>query len=175
MSKLKLTLTLLLAILFLLPLQAQKKKKKKKTNLTTLQKEWDTSLYKGLKFRNIGPFRGGRSVAVAGVPSNPMTYYMGSTGGGIWKTEDAGTSWNNISDGQLKTGSVGAIAVAPSNHNILYVGMGEHAIRGVMTSHGDGVYKSLDAGKTWQHLGLPNSICSRTRRSLWSEQRKRRL
>ncbi len=111
-------------------------------------------LFKALKWRNIGPFRGGRSVAVAGVVQDPQTYYFGSTGGGVWKTEDAGITWNNISDGQFKMGSVGAIAVAESDPNVVYVGMGEHAIRGVMTSHGDGVYKSTDAGKTWQHVGL---------------------
>jgi photosystem II stability/assembly factor-like uncharacterized protein len=82
---------------------------------------------------------------------------MGSVGGGIWKTEDAGLSWKNISDGQLTTSSVGAIAVAESDPNVIYVGMGEHPVRGVMTSHGDGVYKSTDAGKTWQNMGLPAS------------------
>jgi len=121
---------------------------------------WHTipdSLYQGLEYRNIGPFRGGRSVASSGVIGDPLTYYMGSTGGGIWKTTDAGTTWENISDGQLSTGSVGAIAVATSNPNVIYVGMGEHPVRGVMTSHGDGVYKSVDAGVTWRHIGLPQS------------------
>ncbi len=107
-----------------------------------------------LKYRNIGPFRGGRSVAASGVKGDPMTYYMGTTGGGMWKTEDAGQHWNNISDGFFKTGSVGAVAVSESDPNVVYVGMGEHAPRGVMTHHGDGVYKSIDAGKTWTHLGL---------------------
>jgi len=107
-----------------------------------------------VKWRNIGPYRGGRSVCASGVIGQPMTYYMGTTGGGLWKTEDAGQEWSNISDGYFKTGSVGAIAVADSNPNILYCGMGEHAPRGVMTSHGDGVYKSIDAGKTWKHIGL---------------------
>jgi photosystem II stability/assembly factor-like uncharacterized protein len=111
-------------------------------------------LYKNLKWRNIGPFRGGRSVTATGVKQNPLVYYFGSTGGGIWKTEDAGLSWKNISDGQLKTGSVGIISVAESDPNVLYVGMGEHPVRGVMTSHGDGVYKSTDAGKTWKNTGL---------------------
>lgn len=83
-----------------------------------------------------------------------MTYYMGTTGGGLWKTTDAGQVWNNISDGFFKTGSVGAVATAPSDPNIVYCGMGEHAPRGVMTSYGDGVYKSVDAGKTWKHVGL---------------------
>lgn len=115
---------------------------------------FNPDLYKGLKWRNIGPFRGGRSVTATGVRQNPMVYYFGGTGGGIWKTEDAGISWKNISDGQLKTGSVGFISVAESDPNVLYVGMGEHPVRGVMTSHGDGVYKSTDAGKTWKNVGL---------------------
>ncbi len=118
---------------------------------------FNPALYQGLQWRNIGPFRGGRSVAVSGVPGNPMTYYMGSTGGGVWKTEDAGFTWNNISDGVFRTGSIGAISVAPSDPNILYVGTGEHAVRGVMTTHGDGVYKSTDGGKTWKYIGLPDS------------------
>lgn len=113
--------------------------------------------FSALKWRNIGPFRGGRSNAVCGVIDDPLTYYFGSVGGGIWKTTDAGISWKNISDGQLKTGSVGAIAVAKADPNVIYVGMGEHAVRGVMTSHGDGMYKSTDAGKTWTHIGLPYS------------------
>jgi photosystem II stability/assembly factor-like uncharacterized protein len=114
----------------------------------------DTALYGTLTWRNIGPFRGGRSVAVAGVPQKPHTFYFGSTGGGLWRTEDAGETWTNISDGFFRTGSVGAVAVAPSDPNVIYVGMGEHAVRGVMTSHGDGVYRSTDAGATWTHLGL---------------------
>lgn len=107
-----------------------------------------------LKYRNIGPFRGGRSVTATGVIGDPLTYYFGTTGGGVWKTSDAGQRWENISDGFFTTGSVGAVAVSESNTNIVYVGMGEHAPRGVMTSYGDGVYKSTDAGKTWKKLGL---------------------
>ena len=115
---------------------------------------YDTALYNALEWRNIGPFRGGRATAVAGVVQDPLTYYMGATGGGVWKTDDAGKTWRNISDGFFNTGSVGAIAVSESDPNVIYVGMGEAPVRGVMTSHGDGVYKSTDAGQTWEHLGL---------------------
>ncbi len=110
-----------------------------------------------VRWRSIGPFRGGRSVAGTGVLGDPNTYYMGTTGGGLWKTTDRGLSWKNVSDGFVKTGSVGAVAVAPSDPNVVYLGMGEHAVRGVMTHHGDGVYRSTDAGRTWKHLGLTDT------------------
>ena len=110
--------------------------------------------FSSVKYRSIGPFRGGRSVCASGVIGDPLTYYMGTTGGGLWKTTDAGMHWHNISDGFFQLGSVGAVAVSTSNPNTIYVGMGEHAPRGVMTSHGDGVYKSTDGGKTWKHVGL---------------------
>ena len=112
------------------------------------------ALFKPVKWRSIGPFRGGRSVTATGVVGDITTYYMGTTGGGVWKTTDMGLTWENISDGYFTTGSVGAIAVAESDPNVVYVGMGEHAPRGVMTHHGDGVYKSTDAGKTWKKMGL---------------------
>lgn len=112
------------------------------------------ALFKPMKWRSIGPFRGGRSVTATGVVGDIATYYMGTTGGGVWKTTDMGLTWENISDGFFTTGSVGAIAVAESDPNVVYVGMGEHAPRGVMTHHGDGVYKSTDAGKTWKKMGL---------------------
>ena len=115
---------------------------------------FDASLYKGLKWRNIGPFRGGRSVAVSGIPNDDQTYFAGYTGGGLWKTDDAGLTWRPIADGALQTGSVGDIAVSESDPNVIYVGMGEHAPRGVMTFFGDGVYKSVDGGQSWKHLGL---------------------
>jgi photosystem II stability/assembly factor-like uncharacterized protein len=146
------TLKLIFICLLILPVTVNSQKRKKKIQKPVIA--ITDSLYHGLKWRNIGPFRGGRSVTSTGVIGKPHTYYMGSTGGGVFKTTDDGITWKNISDGFFKTGSVGAIAVAESDPNIVVVGMGEHAARGVMTSMGDGVYKSMDAGKTWSHLGL---------------------
>ena len=122
--------------------------------LGTASAQEANTYFKPLKYRNIGPFRGGRSVTASGVINDPLTYYMGTSGGGLWKTQDAGQRWTNISDGFFKTSSVGAVAVSESNPNVIYVGMGEHAVRSVMTSYGDGVYKSTDAGKTWEKSGL---------------------
>jgi photosystem II stability/assembly factor-like uncharacterized protein len=148
-----LKILLLFLLVFSFNLQAQKRNKTKAEPQISIT----DSIFHNLKFRNIGPFRGGRSVASTGVVGQPHTYYMGSTGGGVWKTTDDGISWKNISDGFLKTGTVGAIAVSESDPNVVIVGMGEHAARGVMTSMGDGVYKSTDAGKTWTHIGLDKS------------------
>ena len=111
--------------------------------------------YSAITWRNIGPFRGGRSAAVTGVSGKSNLFYMGSTGGGIWKTTDAGNSWSNISDGFFG-GSVGSIAVSEWDNNVIYVGNGEKTVRGNVSS-GDGVWKTVDAGKTWKHMGLPNS------------------
>jgi photosystem II stability/assembly factor-like uncharacterized protein len=149
------TLRIVIMLILISPalLLAQRGQKNKKTDTPRMEK-----VFNHLKWRNIGPFRGGRSVASCGVASEPLTYYMGSTGGGVWKTTDGGIEWKNISDGFFKTGTVGAIAVAPSDKNVIYVGMGEHAVRGVMTSSGDGLYKSTDAGKTWQHAGLDKTM-----------------
>ena len=114
----------------------------------------DDQLLSGVDWRLVGPYRGGRVTTVTGVRGKPMLYYMGATGGGVWKTGNAGTTWENISDGYFNVGTIGAVAVAESDHNVLYVGTGESPIRGVTTSHGDGVYKSEDAGATWTHVGL---------------------
>ncbi len=120
---------------------------------TSLVAQVDLNSLKELKYRSIGPFRGGRSVAVAGVASQPNVYYFGGTGGGVWKTADGGSSWQPVTDGQIQSGSVGAIAVSESDPSVIYVGMGEPDIRG-NASPGDGVYKSTDAGRTWKHIGL---------------------
>ncbi|NND32593.1 MAG: glycosyl hydrolase [Saprospiraceae bacterium] len=151
---------LLICLLFILNNNhtiAQQKKSASKSGSQIINSAIQDSLFHGMKWRNIGPFRGGRVTTVCGVQQDPFTYYFGSTGGGVWKTVNAGASWINVSDGYFKTGSVGAIAVAPSDPNVIYVGMGEAPIRGVMTSHGDGVYRSTDAGKTWEHIGLERS------------------
>ena len=107
-----------------------------------------------LEWRCIGPYRGGRANAIVGVIGNDQIYYAGYTGGGVWKTKDAGDSWMNVSDGYFNTGSIGDIAVSETDPNIVYVGTGEHAVRGVMTTYGDGIYKSMDAGETWTNIGL---------------------
>ena len=122
----------------------------------TANPTFQESFLNNLTYRNIGPYRGGRSVAVSGHPDQPNTYYTGFTGGGVFKTTDGGKNWYNVSDGYFKTGSVGAVTVAPSNANVIYAGMGETCIRGNMSA-GDGIYRSMDGGKTWNHIGLGES------------------
>ena len=113
------------------------------------------SLFGALRWRSIGPYRGGRALAVAGIPGNASTFYFGAVAGGVWQTTDGGGTWNSLTD-DTPISSVGAIAIAPSNQNVIYVGTGEAAPRGDMT-YGDGVYKSTDGGKTWTHLGLEDT------------------
>lgn len=117
----------------------------------------DTAALEGLEWRHVGPWRGGRVTAVTGVPGKPNLYYMGATGGGVWKTENAGRTWENLSDRDFEVGTIGAVAVSESDNNVIYVGTGESPIRGVTTSHGDGVWKSTDGGETWKHIGLEES------------------
>jgi photosystem II stability/assembly factor-like uncharacterized protein len=145
MKMLRFTLIVLLCLTS--GLVAQRKKKSTAPVITE-------NLYESMKYRNIGPFRGGRSTTVTGIPDDIFTYYMGATGGGVWKTTDGGNTWNNISDGYFNTTGIGDITPAPSDPNIIYVGTGESPVRGVKTSHGDGLYKSTDAGRTWKHMGL---------------------
>ncbi|HEV7349519.1 VPS10 domain-containing protein [Telluribacter sp.] len=115
--------------------------------------KYDNALLKGLRWRSIGPYRGGRSLAVSGVVGQPYIYYFGAVGGGIWKTIDGGNNWFSTSDSTFRASSIGALAVAPSDPNVVYAGTGETDIRGNI-SVGDGMYKSSDAGKTWKHIGL---------------------
>jgi photosystem II stability/assembly factor-like uncharacterized protein len=110
---------------------------------------------KGMKFRNIGPYRGGRSLTASGVPGDPNVYYFGATGGGVWKSTDGAMTWQPVFDDQA-TSAIGSVAVSPSDPNVVYVGTGEACIRGNI-SHGDGVYKTVDGGKTWKNLGLKDS------------------
>ncbi|HKJ45889.1 MAG TPA: hypothetical protein VJ991_08690 [Balneolales bacterium] len=145
-SSWKQTVLFLLMSLMAWPVIAQQQKKY----------VYPKDMYKALRYRNIGPYIGGRSIAVTGVTSQPHTFYFGATGGGLWKSVDAGVTWKNVSDKYFKTGSVGAIAVAPSDPNVVYAGMGESAIRGDMAV-GDGMYKSTDGGKTWQNIGLKDT------------------
>jgi photosystem II stability/assembly factor-like uncharacterized protein len=117
----------------------------------------DAKLYGGLRWRSIGPARGGRSIGVAGSAARPYEYYFGATGGGLWKTSDGGVTWRAVSDGFFKTSSVGAVAVAESQPDVVYAGMGEVQLRGNVIQ-GDGIYKSSDAGKTWTHMGLAKTM-----------------
>src|ERR1044071_2131084 len=116
----------------------------------------DSSILSQYKWRSIGPERGGRSIAVSGVKGQPNVAYFGATGGGLWKTTDGGEHWAPVTDGLIKSSSVGAVAVSETDPNIVFVGMGEAEIRGDIQP-GDGVYKSTDAGKTWTHIGFANS------------------
>ncbi|MDH4066596.1 MAG: glycosyl hydrolase, partial [Acidobacteriota bacterium] len=113
--------------------------------------------FDALQWRSLGPLRGGRSIAASGSSSRSFEYYFGATGGGLWKTTDAGTSWAPVTDGQIASSSVGAIAVSPSQPDTVYIGMGEAQLRGNVMQ-GDGVYKSIDAGKTWRHVGLADTL-----------------
>jgi len=113
----------------------------------------DPAVFGSLQWRSAGPARGGRSITSSGSASRPLEYYFGATGGGLWKTNDGGLTWRPVTDGQIDSSSVGAVAVSESNPDVVYIGMGETELRGNIMQ-GDGVYKSVDAGKTWKHVGL---------------------
>jgi photosystem II stability/assembly factor-like uncharacterized protein len=132
-------------------IEAQKKTVASSSNTIS----FDQSLYAGIKWRELGPFRGGRSTTATGVRDNPNLYYFGAVGGGVWKTEDAGQTWSNITDNYFG-GTVGAVAVAESDANVIYVGEGEQGLRNNVSS-GWGAWKSTDAGKSWKHIGLNDS------------------
>ena len=126
------------------------------TNSSNSQEISTEQLYESLEWKFAGPYRGGRSTAVSGVISKPYTFYMGTTGGGVWKTTDAGNNWKNISDGQITVGSIGAISVSESDENVIYVGTGSADPRGNI-SIGNGIYKSVDSGENWEFIGLPKA------------------
>ncbi|GJM35970.1 MAG: hypothetical protein DHS20C18_49710 [Saprospiraceae bacterium] len=134
---------------------AQKKKNNQTTAEETTAAIYSEQLYNSLEWRCIGPFRGGRSATVTGVPGKPNLFYFGSTGGGVWRTKDGGQTWENISDGFFG-GSIGSVAISEYDNNVIYVGGGEKTVRGNVSS-GDGLWKSVDAGKSWTHIGLKNS------------------
>lgn len=143
-------LLICLSLLLTAITEAQRVKHNPSTTTT-----YDSSYLAGMQWRHVGPFRGGRSAAVTGVPGQPNLYYFGATGGGVWRSTDAGNTWANISDGYFG-GSIGAIAVSSWDPNVIYVGGGEKTVRGNV-SYGYGVWKTVDAGKTWQPAGLPDS------------------
>ena len=142
-----------LAMVFVFTTSEAQRKKKSKATVSTVQ--YDKKLYEGMSWRSIGPYRGGRAAAVTGVKGKPTLFYMGATGGGVWRTKDGGNSWENISDGYFG-GSIGAIAVSENDQNVIYVGGGEVTVRGNVSS-GYGMWKSEDAGQTWKSIGLPDS------------------
>ncbi|HPQ98987.1 MAG: glycosyl hydrolase [Lewinellaceae bacterium] len=134
---------------------AQRKAKPVTTAAPAPITQYDQKLFDAIQWREVGPFRGGRSATVTGVPGKPDLYYFGATGGGVWRTTDAGETWENISDGFFG-GSIGSVSVSESDPNVIYVGGGENTVRGNV-SYGYGAWKSVDAGKTWTHIGLDNS------------------
>jgi len=150
-------LVVLLTFCFTFSAQAQRKKKKaaEMPKAEVHKMGFEENLYNSIQWRNLGPHRGGRSAAVTGVPGKPNLYYMGAAGGGVWRTKDAGSTWENISDGFFG-GSIGAVAVSEYDPNVIYAGGGEVTVRGNVSS-GYGMWKSVDAGKTWKSIGLKNS------------------
>ena len=151
-SKLPHAILFFLSVIFLSIQNINAQSKKSKKLKTT---SYSSKLHESVKYRSIGPFRGGRSAAVVGVANQPKLFYFGATGGGVWKTVDGGITYENISDGYFG-GSIGSVAVAASDPNVIYVGGGEVTVRGNVSS-GKGIWKSVDAGKTWTYSGLPNS------------------
>lgn len=149
-------LFLLLTLTWSSDLQAQRRNRRN-AKADAPQVDLQAEIYKDVKWRSIGPYRGGRSAAVTGVPGKPQLFYMGATGGGVWKTENGGTTWQNISDGYFG-GSIGAVAVSESNNSVIYVGQGEQTVRGNVSSGFEGIWKSVDGGESWKNIGLKEAM-----------------
>ena len=148
-----------LALLLMLGLNDSEAQRRNRRNNTPSQPAPDpkATVYNDIEWRLVGPFRGGRSGTVAGVVGNPDVFYMGATGGGVWKTENGGTTWKNISDGYFG-GSIGAVSVSRSNPDVIYVGQGEQTVRGNVSSGFEGMWKSTDGGETWKNIGLNDAM-----------------
>ncbi len=155
-SRLLTGLFLLLTLIWSTDLQAQRRNRRN-AKAATPKVDLQAEIYKDVKWRSIGPYRGGRSATVTGVPGKPQLFYMGATGGGVWKTENGGTTWQNISDGYFG-GSIGAVAVSESNNSVIYVGQGEQTVRGNVSSGFEGIWKSTDGGESWQNMGLKDAM-----------------
>lgn len=155
-SRLITGLLVLLTLSWTTDLEAQRRNRRKaQPSQPTVDQQ--AEIYKGINWRSIGPYRGGRSGAVTGVPGKPQLFYMGATGGGVWKTENGGETWKNVSDGFFG-GSIGAVAVSDSDNNVIYVGQGEQTVRGNVSSGFEGIWKSTDGGETWKNMGLKNAM-----------------
>ena len=147
----------LLLFFFVYDAEAQRRNRRGNTASQTNTPDPKAEIYKGIEWRSIGPYRGGRASSVTGVAGKPNIFYMGATGGGVWKTDNGGTTWKNISDGYFG-GSIGAVAVSDSDNDVVYVGQGEETVRGNVSSGFEGIWKTTDGGETWMNMGLKDAM-----------------